>query len=200
MSLSLPVAAETLRKAIPTMSGSQRGFAESIIMAYNRGRSSDKQNAWIIKLAQQILTPVSETEKEVVSVAGIVKLLQVAGSKLKYPKIRMVTEAGEKLVVSVAGARSKYAGHVMLTDGGPFGMNLYYGRIDLDGKIHEGRDMTGTILSLIRTFAADPAKTAAAYGKRTGACCFCSRELETKESLAVGYGPTCAEHYGLPWG
>ena len=31
-------------------------------------------------------------------------------------------------------------------------------------------------------------------------CCFCHKELTTKESLAVGYGPLCAEKLGLPWG
>jgi Family of unknown function (DUF6011) len=199
--MELDVAAEELRKAIPTMTGSSRGFAESLIKSFNRGYVSPKQSAWIVKLAKQATTPTTpESEPVQVNVVGIVNLLRVAGSRLKFPKIRMVTEAGEKLVVSVAGARSKYAGHVMLTDGGPFGANRYYGRIDLDGKVHDGRDMTATIMQLLRTFADNPAGVAAAYGKRTGACCFCSRELETRESLAVGYGPTCAEHYGLPWG
>lgn len=31
-------------------------------------------------------------------------------------------------------------------------------------------------------------------------CCFCGQELNTRESVAAGYGPICADKYGLPWG
>lgn len=38
------------------------------------------------------------------------------------------------------------------------------------------------------------------YGRETGVCQFCARELKTEESKARGYGPTCAKNNGLPWG
>ena len=60
--------------------------------------------------------------------------------------------------------------------------------------------MTDSVRALIVAFAANPAAVGAAYGKRTGQCCFCCRHLETRESVAVGYGPICAEKFGLPWG
>ena len=31
-------------------------------------------------------------------------------------------------------------------------------------------------------------------------CRFCSKALTHPNSQAVGYGPTCAQKYGLPWG
>jgi hypothetical protein len=52
----------------------------------------------------------------------------------------------------------------------------------------------------ILDFEADPIRHAKAYGTETGACCFCARELSTAESVGVGYGPICADKYGLPWG
>lgn len=44
------------------------------------------------------------------------------------------------------------------------------------------------------------AEEARAYGVTEERCVFCATKIETKESLAVGYGPDCAEKYGLPWG
>jgi len=40
---------------------------------------------------------------------------------------------------------------------------------------------------------------AVASGHASGACCFCSRQLDDPRSVAHGYGPICAGHYGLPW-
>ncbi len=37
-------------------------------------------------------------------------------------------------------------------------------------------------------------------GQATGVCQFCGRELTNAESMRRGYGPVCAERWGLPWG
>ena len=37
-------------------------------------------------------------------------------------------------------------------------------------------------------------------GRTVGTCCFCLAGLSTPESVAAGYGPVCAERFGLPWG
>lgn len=44
------------------------------------------------------------------------------------------------------------------------------------------------------------AEEAARFGKLWGQCVFCSRLLTDERSVAVGYGPVCASHNGLPWG
>ena len=41
---------------------------------------------------------------------------------------------------------------------------------------------------------------ALAYAQEGSECAFCGLELDTSESLSVGYGPTCAKKRGLPWG
>ena len=40
----------------------------------------------------------------------------------------------------------------------------------------------------------------ARLGRQLGVCQFCGRELVNPESRTLGYGPVCAERYGLPWG
>ena len=39
-----------------------------------------------------------------------------------------------------------------------------------------------------------------AFAQEGSQCFFCGRDLDTPESLLVGYGPTCADNHGLPWG
>lgn len=34
------------------------------------------------------------------------------------------------------------------------------------------------------------------FGKQYSLCCACARTLDDERSLAVGYGPVCADHYG----
>jgi hypothetical protein len=41
---------------------------------------------------------------------------------------------------------------------------------------------------------------AAEFGHATGRCVFCSTALEDERSVNAGYGPTCADNRGLPWG
>jgi hypothetical protein len=37
-------------------------------------------------------------------------------------------------------------------------------------------------------------------GHATSTCSFCQRLLSDERSLAMGYGPICAQNFGLPWG
>lgn len=39
-----------------------------------------------------------------------------------------------------------------------------------------------------------------AFAQEGAQCFFCGRDLDTPESLMVGYGPKCADKNGLPWG
>ena len=45
-----------------------------------------------------------------------------------------------------------------------------------------------------------PSEFLAECGKDMGQCCYCGKQLDDKRSKEVGYGPVCAEHFGLPWG
>lgn len=188
--------ADRLAAALPALSPNDRTFALSLLAS--AGRWSSKQEYWAAKLADRATAP--QVAPEVIDVSGILALLTRAGAKLKRPKVRLETASGQRVVLSIAGDRSRYTGSVMLTDGRPFGENTYFGRIDPTGALTAAHAMTAEVLDLLRRFATDPAGTGSVIGKAIGSCCFCSRQLETKESLAVGYGPVCAENYGLPWG
>lgn len=129
---------------------------------------------------------------------GVLAKAQANG--LQFPKLRFEPQAGQKLVVSLCGPKSRTPGALNLTDGRPFGQGLWFGRVNLDGSVMQSKVWQPWVSEILEGFAKDPAGFAGAYGKKTGNCCYCGRHLETKESVAAGYGPICAQKFGMPWG
>jgi len=123
----------------------------------------------------------------------ILDLFAEAKHHLKYPKVRF-TAGNHPVALSLAGERSAHPGDINVTDGD----NTWYGRITTDGVWIKSRAVTPEIESIVEHFAADPARTASVYGLRFNHCCFCARELTDPVSVEVGYGPVCADHFGLP--
>jgi hypothetical protein len=72
----------------------------------------------------------------------------------------------------------------------------------LYAKVWDGRGWEYTV-GLMRLLTADMAITAEQaqqFGVLYSRCVFCTRKLTDDRSIAVGYGPDCAEREGLPWG
>lgn len=165
-------------------SEAQKAFAEKLV-------------AWSQPRAAAPVVAVAVAEG---AVARVRRLFSTAKSNgLKFPKIRLQTESGEKLVIGEAGPNSRYRGALMLTDGAPFGSNKWYGRIEEANLLPSGQ-MTPAIQALLTALGDNPERVAEAYGRLTGSCCFCGRELTDGRSVAMGYGPVCADKFGLAWG
>lgn len=141
------------------------------------------------------------TVNQILSVGGVFALFEQAiAHQLQYPKIRLQTIDAKPVVLSRAGSKSRYQGEIMVTDGGPFGSNQYFGRIDKEGVFHATDSAKIPVFALLERLSSHPVETASEYGRLTGQCCFCSLGLKDARSTAVGYGPVCADHFGLPWG
>ena len=129
--------------------------------------------------------------------------IKAAAAGLKRPRIRIDVPDVGSVSLAVAGEASRFAGSVLVT-AGHFGQDdrRFYGRIEMQGDdvLHAASDCTPAVVRALVDLAQDPAAVATAYGKRTGACCFCGIELSDARSVAMGYGPICAENFGLPWG
>lgn len=138
-----------------------------------------------------------------VNTLRILDLFSVAKDHLQYPKIRLQSDKLE-LQLSVAGNTAKFPGSINITDGKPYGQNKWFGRIQTDGTIHFGNayaaSMQKEIEHELELFAENPAEYAKGYSKATSNCMFCAKQLTDPQSIAVGYGPVCAAHYGLPHG
>jgi hypothetical protein len=137
------------------------------------------------------------------SFSGVIALFaKASASGLKFPKITLLCE-GKVIRLSVAGARSKTPGSVTIAGEGVFPNREWYGRVSPDGAWIPARGaaaLAAPLTALLTEFAANPAAVAKAHGKLTGNCCFCNKVLgkgKDKRSIGVGYGPDCAENYGL---
>lgn len=137
---------------------------------------------------------------QTLNVSGVFSLFEHAiAHSLKYPKIRLQTSTGQNVVLSRAGEKSRYTGQIQITDGRPYGANTYFGRIDTAGIFHVST-ADASVSALLARLSDNPADVASEYGRLTGQCCFCGLALKDARSTAVGYGPICADKFGLAWG
>jgi len=137
--------------------------------------------------------------------SGIVAVFAVAARHLRHPSIVL-----DGFRVSVAGARSRNPGSLKVTGidadvvsrfGGM--TRKWFGAVSVAGVFQPGQGAPDGLGEKLRAFAADPAGEAARHGRLTGRCCFCNHRLgegDDRRSVEIGYGPDCADHFGLPWG
>lgn len=153
-------------------------------------------------LVASVPVPAPKASVEVGDLGAILALFATAKSHLKRPAIVLgVAGVAPGVKLSVAGPAAKAPGSINVATAEPFGANTWFGRITTAGVFEPSRQETpAALVPALRSFACDPAGEAAKHGKLTGACCFCNKPLTDERSTAVGYGATCAKHYGLPWG
>lgn len=133
---------------------------------------------------------------------NIIDMFDIAHQFKDFPKISINDEQGNPVEMRLAGQKSSCPGTVTVTNGGQYGdpSNIYYGRITREGKFLAGKNCPTSIIDFLLRFNDDPAAIANAHGKMYNFCCFCGKTLTSEESLIAGYGPICAEHFGLPYG
>ena len=164
------------------------------------------KNDFAFSLDRQLLSKGSLTDAQLAAVAR--KLVPAAGAVtvagagvqavqtafatasangLKRPKLRL---GGYVLSLAPAAGRNAGAISVKATD------EQYLGKI-VDGQFHPTRECTDEQRDEIVRLCANPVESAIAYGKQTGICACCGRELTDPESIERGIGPICAEKWAL---
>jgi hypothetical protein len=199
---------QDLEAALPTLPVSKQSFAASLI-EQSKGRGlSDKQMFWVNKLVEDLTAaPKAEVVANVGDLSAINVLFDKARQHLRFPAIVMSIPAAAMLVrINVAGNTAKHPGTLNVTSGEKPAIDTqraWYGRVMKDGA-YVASSTAGVNASAISerliAFARDPAGIASEHGRLTGRCCFCNKHLQDERSTAVGYGKTCAGHFGLPWG
>jgi len=177
------------------------GFVLSLLrFAQIRGTlttGQDNAAQRLIARYEQRATPQASTASTVptftrVDLSPIVRMFDAARAHgLRRASIRL----GNGLKVSAASPTSANPGAIYVKRDGD-----YLGKITSEGREFFSPSMTSAEKELVREFAQHPLERATVYGHATGQCCFCGRELTDARSVAMGYGPICADHYGLDWG
>ena len=173
-------------------SGRGGDFYQSLYeQASKRGEWSEKQRAAIERAFERDKERAAKRERDAVAVdfTGIRGVFDAAlGSGLKRPKLR-----AEGLVISLAGPSSSNAGCLYVkcrTD-------EYLGKITPEGKFYGVRSCTDDHKEALKRVSDDPLAAAVAYGRETGECSCCGRELTNAESIELGIGPVCRDKWGM---
>lgn len=117
-----------------------------------------------------------------------------------YPNVWLTTPAeAYDIKLYRAGRSSKRPGSITIVNGQDYvGCILRNGDdIQFSSRIRS-KTFLADVIAAVMAFAANPHRIAASYGHRTGRCCFCARQLTESFSMAHGYGPICADRWGLP--
>lgn len=210
--MTLNEAVAKLSTLIPVLKANDAKFASDLIASFKKyGGLTPKQEPWIERLIARAETPkpvfsaplAAPVAVNVGNFGGVIALFNKAKEHLKFPKVRLVV-GGTKIVLKLNGPKSKAPGAVSITSEGAYGVASYYGRVTVEGVFQPAHAAYGDFLTaltaLLTDFAANPSRVAKDHGKLTGNCCFCNKEIgkgKEKRSVFAGFGPDCAEHYGL---
>ena len=205
----------TDRDALAIVSRMTSQFAQDLTGYARRNQLTHNRRVWVHALAneqfarQQAPAAVAAPAPRRAALAGIAAMFATAkanaakkGNKGTRLKVRLSVD-GQGIAVKFASANGRNAGFLYVTDGGDYENGTYFGKISPDGEFFPSRDCTDRVKSLLTAFDADPVTFAREFGQRTNQCCFCGRLLtddKAGRSVEVGYGPICADTYGLPWG
>jgi len=209
-----PAAREAARKEAHEREQRQReakadanrgGFSDQDLLAALQAKADDGSD-FAASLCAGILKYGSLTEKqeaaarklvaprEPAQAAAVIDLSAVEerfaaakASGLKRPKLRVVG-----LVFSPAPAHGKNAGAIYVVSDA----DQYLGKV-VAGEFFKSRECTEEQVAAIVAVAGNVLEAAVAYGKVTGSCSCCGRELTDPQSVALGIGPICREKWGM---
>ena len=195
--LRVPASVVPFWSGQPVSVSLRNGATKQVTLGECRMTASDNTTFWTVARDAQRPTEV------VGDLSRIVTMFDTARQNLRHPAIVL-----DGFRVNIAGGRAREPGSLTVTgvertSPSRFGRGMtrqYFGRVTRAGVWEPSRGAPEGLGAKLRAFAADPAGQAAEYGRLHGSCCFCNRTLTDERSTAVGYGPDCAENYGLPWG
>ena len=179
-------------------------FVFSLISQFDeKGYLTGPQQKWVFKLMHKFMgieeTPVTLANTGGISYDKLFDMFDKAGMKLKKPKMFFkVNGLNLKLYPGKATdsinvcTQNPYKSIGWIKRGSAqFNRSKYY---------KDNEAFIGLILPFMELLAKNPESTAVRYGKLANSCCYCNLTLTDPKSVTAGYGPKCAENYGLPWG
>lgn len=178
-------------------------FPRSLLSAFadavTKGWSFSPARAfWLHRLAMEAVSPAPAQQGVPLDTDRLAVMFGKAAAHLKNPAV-VLRDGGVDVKFYVAGDRSKHPGSVMVVEQVEWpARGRYFGR--LAGGAWFPASAGAQVEGLVRRFAANPEAVASEHGHLTGKCCFCRRALTDARSTEVGYGPVCAEKFGLRWG
>ncbi|KKM74155.1 hypothetical protein LCGC14_1403300, partial [marine sediment metagenome] len=145
----------------------------------------------------------SESITQLGDFSDVYALFEKAATGGKWPRITINAD-GFEFHLYVSGAKSVVPGVINVKRSGSAagnGHGDWYGRITIEGAWDQRHsEVDERMADALSKLAMDPVGTVAMYGRLSGKCCFCKKQLTDDPSVEAGYGPVCAKRWGLPWG
>ena len=176
-------------KVLETLRGLRSQFAQDLARKWNKLSAS--QYAWAHKLAQDNVKVAPVKSNEPSQFEALFNAFEAAKSK-----------GAKRLTLRFDGVNVKpnrdntalWVTSQSETEMGDYGLKpKYLGKVTPNGcDSRLSDDVKATIMAA----ANDPLNAAIRYGKVSGECSCCGRELTRKDSIERGIGPICAEKFG----
>ena len=168
-------------------------FAHSLWQQSHDRQLSASQMAWAHKLACDLLQESqAQDDSEAAQFARLFDVFKAAKARgLKRLTLRLsgvnVKPNRDLTMLWVTSQTEKVEGDYGLQP-------KYLGKItpnNLDSRLADD------VKSVLMEAASDPLTAAIRYGKETGSCSCCGRDLTNAQSIELGIGPICREKFGL---
>jgi hypothetical protein len=175
-------------KVLETLRGQRSSFAQDLARKWNK--LSAAQYAWAHKLAVDANTVAVVDVNQTSQFEALFDAFEAAKSK-----------GAKRLTLRFEGVNVKpnrdltalWVTSQTESEEGDYGWKpKYLGKVtrtSIDSKFSD------TVRETIMGAAADPLTAAIRYGKVSGSCSCCGRELTVKESIEAGIGPICAKKF-----
>lgn len=144
----------------------------------------------------RIIASDAERKTEAAVVSAVLDLKPVfekfetaKAAGLKRPKLRL-----DGFCFMLASGRN--AGSIYVK-AGPAYEDTYLGKVSASGEFNKSRDCTPEQVEALKAIAGNVLEAAVAYGRKTGDCACCGRELTNAESISLGIGPICLSKWGF---
>jgi len=199
---------EDFRKLSESMAPSDKSFAISLASQFEKNGLSTKQIWWVHELMERYVDKAGTTgtmtpkkkqyaSQDIGAVGPLFELFRKAAKRGSSHLILRIMVDGRQLKLT------------QMDEGKPININEYpiqgkiwHGALEPSGKLSltEKCKFPEALTQVLKEIAADPSQATGKIGKKMKCCCFCGISLSTTDSLYYGYGPICAENYGLEWG
>lgn len=188
----LPPSLTHLQEAIQSGHVTWRGAPDLIAQFRRRGSLSPKQFDLVDKLVREARERVARAARPQISFASIIERLTAVG-----PTARVAWIGEDQLTyrLNVARSTSRNAGGLYLKIDG-----TYAGKITPEGRFFPawgftGSEGAGDVEQELVRLSGNLEELVTTYGKVTGSCSICGRELTDESSISRGIGPVCATKF-----
>lgn len=152
-------------------------------------KAKEREAEWVEKeLLRNTPCAISDKFQELFGLFANAKAAQKAKPILRAEGLR-ISEAKE-------GSRNE--GCLYVTDAeGHWEDRTYLGKVTPSGEFVRSKACTDEQAAAVEAVALDPLEAALKYGRVTGQCSCCGRELTNHKSVEDGIGPICRDKWGF---